>query len=565
MSTATVAEQEHSVANHPQWWLGAMLLALHSGLAWGITDWWPRAFLLAHFGLFLLWQPVWRGEREVQPRHAFLVVTVGFLLAAWNTWWLMAVWLAVLFGLIGGSVPGMAERRQRLTAILAAVYLLSVLLIWVVPQLFADQYFEPALVALVRYGLPILPVAIMLIRVERSRTEGPVAVDLIYSVLMFLLVCALVLGSFVVKEVSHGNYVIALAQTLFIIALLLIALSWLWNPHGGFAGLGHTLSRYVMSLGMPFERWVQRLADLAERESQSQRFLEQALQHMMDLPWVSGIDWKSRMAHGRFGQPTEHIAEFSFRGLSLSIFGRSALSPAVLLHLRLLIQMVGHFHEAKQREQLQRQNAYSQAIYETGARLTHDVKNLLQSMKSLCAAAENSGDQPSAELHALIQRQLPQMSQRLTNTLDKLKSPQEVDSSRVDSAIWWRGIVQRYSGRNIRFEVDGAEGSVKLPLELFDSVADNLIQNALNKAVHGTPLNVRVMFSIAGGGTLTVCDDGAPLAAHLSGQLFAGPVTSQTGLGVGLYQSAQQAEQQGFRVALAVNEPGKVCFVLTHS
>ena len=86
-----------------------MLLALHASLAWGIADWWPRAFLLAHFGLFLLWQPVWRGESNIESRYAFLVVIVGFLLAAWNNWWLMAVWLAVLFGLIGGSVPGITE------------------------------------------------------------------------------------------------------------------------------------------------------------------------------------------------------------------------------------------------------------------------------------------------------------------------------------------------------------------------------------------------------------------------------------------------------------------------
>ena len=36
-------------------------------------------------------------------------------------------------------------------------------------------------------------------------------------------------------------------------------------------------------------------------------------------------------------------------------------------------------------------------------------------------------------------------------------------------------------------------------------------------------------------------------------------------LGVGLYHSARQAAQLGYRVALAVNEPGTVCFVLTLS
>lgn len=81
-----ITRSERFVMGRPQWWLGAMLLALHAALAWGIDDWWSRAFLLAHFGLFLLWQPVWRGERDVELRHAFLVVTVGFLLAAWSSW-----------------------------------------------------------------------------------------------------------------------------------------------------------------------------------------------------------------------------------------------------------------------------------------------------------------------------------------------------------------------------------------------------------------------------------------------------------------------------------------------
>ena len=175
MSTAMGASTRMIVA-YPQWWLGLMLLALHASLAWGIADLWSRAFLLAHFGLFLLWQPVWRGEKNIESRHAFLVVIVGFLLAAWNNWWLMAVWLAVLFGLIGGSVPGITERRQRLASMLAALYLLSMLLIWIVPHLFPGQVIEDAMELLVKYGLPVLPVAILLVRVESGRVASPVAV-----------------------------------------------------------------------------------------------------------------------------------------------------------------------------------------------------------------------------------------------------------------------------------------------------------------------------------------------------------------------------------------------------
>jgi hypothetical protein len=149
MSSAAVASAPPAAAPR-QWRLGLMLLALHAALAWGITDWWSRALLLAHFGLFLLWQPVWRGEADIESRYVFLVVIVGFLLAIWNNWWLMAVWLAVLFGLIGGSVPGIAQRRQRMVSMLAALYLLSILLMWVVPHLFADQTLEDAAALLSR-------------------------------------------------------------------------------------------------------------------------------------------------------------------------------------------------------------------------------------------------------------------------------------------------------------------------------------------------------------------------------------------------------------------------------
>ena len=586
MSVATAAPARAAAAR-PQWWLGLMLLALHASLAWGIADWWSRALLLAHFGLFLLWQPVWRGEADIESRYVFLVVIVGFLLAIWNNWWLMAVWLAVLFGLIGGSVPGIAQQRQRTVSMLAALYLLSMLLMWVVPHLFADQTLEEAAaliaqqgvaalptllqshpsllpVLLVQYGLPILPVAILLTQVEASRSAAPLAVDLFYSVVLFLLVTALVLGSFVVRQVSHGNYPLALAQTLFAIAVVLMALSWLWNPRGGFAGLGHIMSQYLLSLGLPFERWVQRLAEFAEQETQPQRFLALSLEHILDLPWVTGLRWETRLGHGEYGVKSGYSAEFSFQDLRLRIYTRWALAPAVLLHLKLLTQMVGHFYEAKRREQVQRQSAYTQAIYETGARLTHDVKNLLQSLRSLCSAVDGSSPQQAQGLQALMQRQLPQITQRLNATLDKLRTPQQqADATRVDAALWWEGLIQRHTGRNVHFHMDGPPRELKLPVELFDSVADNLIENAVNKSADGTGLQIRVTLSAARGGTLTVCDNGAAIAKSTESQLFQAPVHSQSGLGVGLYHSARQAAQLGYRLTLAANRPGTVCFVLT--
>jgi signal transduction histidine kinase len=542
-----------------------MLLALHASIAWGIEDWWPRAFLLAHFGLFLLWQPVWRGEHDIAPKEALAVIAVACLLVGWYNWWLMALWVAALVGLIGGSVPRIGERRQRIISVLAALYLLSVLLIWIVPQLFVGQTVEPALASLTRYVLPLLPAAILLIRVPARRPESPVGVDLFYSLLFFLLVVALVLGSFVVRDVSHGNYVIALAQTLLCIAVLLLGLSWLWYPHSGFSGVGYLLSSYLMSLGLPFERWVQRLAALGQEEAHPQRFLGLAVQHMLDMPWVRGVEWRTTAGEGEFGSRTAHATELESGDLKLRIYTRWSVSPAILLHLKLLAQMVGHFYESKQREHVQRQNAYTHAMYETGARLTHDVKNLLQSLKALCAAAASTAPDQAQSLQALMQRQLPQITQRLNTTLEKLRSPRASEATGIDARAWWDSLVQRYSGRPVTFATDGDLEGLAVPAELFDNVADNLVENAFNKASESRTFEVRVTLSASDGGTLSVCDNGAAIAKTLAEQLFEAPVASRTGFGVGLYQSGRLAGQHGYSLALTANGPGLVCFTLTRN
>jgi signal transduction histidine kinase len=424
----------------------------------------------------------------------------------------------------------------------------------------------PAVDVLVRYGLLALPALIVLTRVERLVTDTPHAVDLFYSVMLFLLVAALVLGSFMIKELARTDYPMALAQTLLWIAGLLIGLSWLWNPHGGFSGVGQLLSRYLLSVGLPFERWMQNMANRAEQDDEPERFLVNALHDMLELPRLAGVRWQTQAESGEFGAPSKFDAELSYHGLTLTFYTRWSLSPALLLHLKLLTRLLAHFYDAKCREKLQRQNAYTQAIHETGARLTHDVKNLLQSLTSLCAAAQASGPERAPELQALINRQLPQITQRLQATLDKLRAPGKREGvSMVSAAQWWEALKARHARSEIVFCAEPiAEGAV-LPAELFDSVADNLIQNALGKGRGDKAFRVEVSFSCNDTPRLGVTDAGVPVPATVARRLFDAPVPSQTGLGVGLYQAARQAAQHGYRLALAANEPGQVRFELGRS
>lgn len=544
------------VARHEHLWLGLMLLALHAATAWGIGTAWAAAFLLTHFGLFLMWQPLWQGDGELQPRHAILALLIGALLATAGSWWLIALWLTALTALIGGGMPGITQRRQRTASLLAALYLLALLLIWVVPHLAGQLPTNSLLSNLVRYGLPLIAVAILFIRPGTQRAATTIAIDIFYSVMLFLLVAALVLGSLVIVKTNQGQYLVALAQTLMVIAMALVGLSWLMSPTAGFAGFNQILSRYLLSLGLPFEQWVQQLADIAQRENEPRQFLNAAVAHVQALPWVIGLRWETPHESDHNGRLNTHYAEFAFDDLKLRIHTRWALSPAMLLHVRLLAQMVGHFYAAKQREQLQRRNAYTQAIHETGSRLTHDVKNLLQSLQALCSAvADNTPDQ-SAGVVALMQRQLPQITQRLNVTLDKLRTPDAVDTHSARVATWWRALQQRYAHRNVTLTLIGDLPDQMAPAEMFDSVVDNLIENALRKTSAA-----QVVFEVASN-TLSVSDSGEPVPKAIASQLFGAPVPSKAGLGVGLYHAARFADQHGYALSLARNDTGDVCFTL---
>jgi signal transduction histidine kinase len=541
-----------------------MLLALHASIAFGIQEWWSRAFLLAHFGFFLLWQPVWLGDRKLDAFQAFVVVGVGLLFVLWSSWWLMALWIGLLFALIGGNVAGSRRGAQRAVGFIAALYLLAVLLMWVVPQLFDGERFPQVVSIFVRFVLPLLLLGVLPIKVDVDRASEPMAVDLLYSVLLFLLVAALVLGSFVIRVISSGDYPSALAQTLFVIALVLLVLSWLWNPHGGFSGVKYLVSRYFLTIGLPFEVWMRNLAEHAQREANPARFITLALKDMSDLPWVAGVGWRTPHGEGQVGDQSKFHAAFALKELDLDIYTSWSLSPALMVHLKLLAHLLGYFYEAKQREHQQRQNAYHQAIFETGARLTHDVKNLLQSLKSLCSAVEHSNGHEPDKLQALMQRQLPQIAQRLQATLDKLQAPSQSPIEMVDAAAWWEQLRQRYAHRNIDFAQGSRSIGGELPGDLFNSVAENLIENALNKAKNEPGLHISATFSSQGRThSLQVCDDGSAIRASVAETLFNGPVRSHTGLGIGLYQAARQAEKLGYRLAIAGNERGRVCFELS--
>ena len=539
----------------------AMLALLHVVALRGVTDDGASVLLLAHLGLLLLWQPFLHGERQVTLVQTLFIALFAAVLVLWLNWWLLATWTVVLAGLVGGKVFLHQARWQRRFYLLVFAYLVALLVIIVLPEIAPRREIDPDVRGYAAWGLPVLFVLMALTPAEPDPPESAQVIDFFYSIFLMLMLSVVILGSFAFMTLGRTGYLEALTYIVFVIAGILLAIGLAWNPRTGYAGLNVFVSRYLFSIGMPMEKWLQFLAELSHAESRPDRFLVEAVAALARLPSVQGVAWRSGAERGEAGSHSPHTVEFSNRELALTIHSRYRTSPALHGHLRLLGQLLGEFHLAKLREQELRQASYMQAVHQTGARVTHDVKNLLQSLNVLCSVAGTAGADASEAL-ALVRRQLPAITQRLAATLDKLQRPGAESAARAPAQDWWDGLVRQYQGRGVEFSASAVAKGAEVPRGLFDSVADNLLQNALTKQ-KGQP-GLRVLATLSGEDAvgLRVCDTGRAVPEGLAKLLLRAPVPSDNGLGIGLYQAARQAQAAGYALRLASNRDGEVCFAL---
>ena len=128
-------------------------------------------------------------------------------------------------------------------------------------------------------------------------------------------------------------------------------------------------------------------------------------------------------------------------------------------------------------------------------------------------------------------------------------------------AAWWNSLQQRHQYRNLEWLSEDNLGEQAIPFTLFDSIADNLIDNARNKRLREPDISVQLSLR-ARPLCLSVCDSGSEIAEEKAGQLLQTVVASEDGLGVGLFQVARWAEQSGYHLKLQENRKGRVCFEL---
>ena len=537
--------------------LAAHLLMLHvlAFGGWKIPA--VRLLWVAALGLFLIWQPFVAGERRISLRQGGGL----FAVALGSTWilgpWLLLIWCGALAAAIGGRVLWTERRGERTGYLLAFGYVIAVTIFGVVPEISPKVVLDPLPREAFARLLPLLLALLLVFPARAPLRRAGDAFDLFYGMLVFLVLAVFVLGALAYMLVGGVGYVEALFSTSLTMALALLIVAWSWNPRAGFSGVGSAVSRYLLSVGMPLEQWLIQLAEENEREADPENFLGAVMGRLRSMPWVVGTSWEAAGRGGQSGERTAHSHQHLSATYSLIVYFRLPPSPSMRWHVEWLLRLAAEFYLVKrQTHELQRMS-YLQAVYETGSRVTHDVKNLLQSMQGLCYAAAQPGD--PAQLAGLFGKQLPMITERLRTTLEKLQTPLAEHGELLPAEDWWNRLRTRYANSDLSWQ-GGPASEERLPVALYDSVAENLLQNALAKRQREPGLSVFVSYAA---GRLSVADDGAPLAPALAAAILREPVVSEDGLGIGLYHAARQAAAAGYRLELSENRPGRVAFSLS--
>jgi signal transduction histidine kinase len=555
-----------TLLQYEQQLLAALLLVYHS-LIWGEGLVWKEeshlsrfSLLLILYGLFLLWQPLWvklahyRLLRIATPLLLFILFSYFYLDEALFFFGLL------MTGLIGSRLFSYSTTRGF------DLMVISVLIIematGIVPQAFPLIYLPPRFLEWMQI-LTLIPILLLFLapipdRSQQTRSQF----DLMHGVLSTALIFIVLLGGIVINLLYGVRYTDGLLLSVFIVATLAFGISWFWNPGVGFSGLGVLWNRYTMTIGGPFETWINTLTTLIEQPYiTATEFLQAACDHLIDNEWLNGICWSvdgmSITAGRQQGVEFHHrISEQA----SVLLYFRSDPGKALRQHTLLLIRMAWQFYLFKMNQEKIRAEQHIETIHHTGARLTHDIKNILQSIKASIDILQLEPGKSTGPPMRLLDQNLQQISQRLENTLHKLAAPQLCTRERhLPLSRWLEEFRNEHRDSRIHWQTNPGPDP-EVPAELFHSVAGNLISNALAK-----PDSTRILIDVSADGELillTVCDNGHAIESEIAEKLFRKPVSSGQGMGIGLYQSAIMAHAHQYELDLVNNENGRVCFSL---
>ena len=541
--------------------LGLMLFALLSATRLGDSDTLAQSFLVAHFGFFLLWQPVIKQQASFSAKQVVVLLLLIFAFIYWFNPWLNVFWMLLLLTLLTGHI--FARGLARAAYGLAVVVLFLELILITTPELFNLAAISSSLQTIFNTALLLAPLALLFIPAASSVSRQ---VDFIRSFLVVLLVIFLCMSSVLISLTAQQAYLESLAISVIMLSLFLLFTAFLWTPRAGFKGLAQLLENYILNIGGPFEQWFTHISTLESNTGLSPaNFLSASLRHLMHQHWICGIKWQTDYDEGIEGEPSSNQVAINNSKLKLIVYTHAPIGLSLAFHSKLQLSVLTFYYRAKLQEQQIIKQAHMQAIHETGSKLTHDVKNILQSTKTMSQII-NDDDTEMQEIVTLLKKQMPLLTQRLNSTLEKLKAPTNrepaIQPTSGSLLQWWNQLQLRYTGRHIKFVSDINKDS-EIPLDIFTTVIENLLDNARNKRTREPDLNIIIELSNNNNRLqLSVTDTGSAIDSQIHQHLFKEVVSSQYGFGIGLYQSYELAKNHGFKLSVSENTNGSVIFTL---
>ncbi len=563
----------------------------------------PGAFAAPAAGLYLLMRSGGGGRQNALGRALAACALMAAALSSWLSLFALCL-LAAVFVTETLLNPAPAARLSRFLAALLCLQI-TLAVSFVPEQTTGLALAGDATNFAVASGL----LAAATLADSRIRAPGtPIADPLLVAILTPVFFAFVVTVALLAKTLP-APAAVALAASGF--CLTLAAVAMLIAPFTSRQSAISSLS-YAFSLEAPLEDWLRDLSAASRREADAENFTAAAMHRLLQTPGVIGVEWriddwresennpaaknanddndddndgngdgnnndndadngnnetknKSKTKSKTEKNPPAHTSGIVLGDgvrvdsppLRMQVFTRRRLSPWAWFNYHILARALAEHILAKQREERHRAHNLSRAVHESGARITHDIKNILHALAAL-ADCEND---------TLVRRQLPELRRRLQSALDKLRTGEDESEEEKTAAadVWWREARARFAHLPVAFS-GGEEGeSAPLPMALFDRALDNFVDNALAKrAAEGEQVTVTAAMSEEGGKAgLRVCDTGKAASPALTHQLFKTPVPSANGFGVSLYHLNNQAARHGYRAELANNTDGDVVFALT--
>lgn len=541
-----------------------ILEALHFATWYDLGSHLSKSLLLVHFGMFLIWQPLLESNKQINTLNSLLFIAFTLIFIYLINWPLITIWLTLLIGFIGGRVT--TRHYERNMYMLVMVYLLCELFVSFIPQML-DLQLNKVVYYIFQITLPVLPL-VLLITSQTLAKKDIESVDILIATSISFMVIILSFGSLVLMYHHKSDYLIALVETLIAVGFILIGISWLSSPNSLFSGFSQLWTKSLLNIGTPFELWLTKLSGQKRSQQSPQDFLDITMNELISLPWIAGvripadIELNAGSEYIIYGEPTRHASDLKINEHEITLFTHIKPGNTIYLHCKLLVQLIYIFYHAKQHEQELQQKTHLHAIYEIGSRVTHDIKNILQSLQTITTLLETNSDDTKEKYLALLKKQLPLINQNLQLALDKLQQPEKETVSFCTAEDWWQDLLIRHQNNDIEF-YNEIKYNLPVPEELFNSVIDNLLKNALQKKQSGPDIIITVRFTTADQScVLSVTDSGHAINDDIAKSILTAHIPSDNGYGIGLYQAARYAEQLNYVLQLKQNRHGNVCFEL---